>query len=61
MARLLKMLSLSMDYRGMWFMRTAEDELQGHHAFFAVVQTQRSDFNTKDLDISHRKDSFSDQ
>lgn len=55
------MLSSDMDYRGMQFMRIAEDYLQGHQAFFAVVQTQRSDFNSKGLDISHRKDSVSDQ
>lgn len=42
-------------------MGTAEDELQGRHAFFAVVQAQRSDFNTEGLDISHWKDSVSDQ
>lgn len=63
MARPLKMLSLSVDYRGMWILYkgTAEDELQGHHAFFALVQAQRSDINTKGLDISHCKDSVSDQ
>lgn len=60
MTRPLKM-SLAVDYRGMQFMRIAEDELQGHYAPFAAVQTQRSDFNSKGLDISHRKDSVSDQ
>lgn len=54
-------MSLAVDYRGMQFMRIAEDELQGHYAPFAAVQTQRSDFNSKGLDISHRKDSVSDQ